>query len=103
MRGSVTLAQPIERRGKVRLTGGLHPAVHGNRARILVYGRSASPDSGRRTRHLHRVAMSTLRPGVRSYVIRVALRPGRKWTLRVKYTNPGVITPGLSARRSLIV
>ncbi|MBV9484459.1 MAG: substrate-binding domain-containing protein [Frankiaceae bacterium] len=96
VRGRVTLAQPTERGGKVLLAGALRPAVTGKRARLVVQAKT----SGHR---FHRVGVRPLDPGARRFAVKVALRPGRAWTVRVTYTNPGLIVRTTSRHRTLVV
>lgn len=98
-RGAVSLDQPTEQRGKVRLSGKLHPAPDG-RGHLVVLAAHANRahSSG-----LHRVASRSPVPGKHAYHLRVSLRPGIKWVVQVKYVDRDLIKPGRSPRREIVV
>jgi tungstate transport system substrate-binding protein len=96
VQAAITLDQPTERGRKVRLAGRLRPMVAGKHARLVVL-------AGTSRHRLHRVATQHLKRGAKRYATRVALKPGRAWTVQVEYVNRGVITRGESRQRTLVV
>jgi hypothetical protein len=92
----VTLRQPTETGGEVRLAGHLAPAVVGSSAHLAVYAGTSKAD-------LKRIRTTPLIAGERSYATSVRLKPGRKWAVEVRYVDPGVLAVARSTRRTLVV
>jgi hypothetical protein len=93
----VSLAKPKRMGGKVLLHGTLAPRAVGRSAVLDVY--ASNPANGHGSR---RVKQMALRPDTKSFRLRVALRQGVRWALRVRYADPGVIVAGTSKRRTLV-
>jgi ABC-type tungstate transport system permease subunit len=96
LQAKVTLAQPTERNGRVRISGELSPRVSGRHGRLIVMAASG--------RHaLHKVASVRLAAGAKRFGTSVRLTPGRAWRIAVRYRNTGVISATKSITRTLVV
>lgn len=96
VRSVVKLAPPTLKGHTVRLAGSASPAVgRDDRARLLVIGRQQGEERPHRLR--------IKRPGPdRRFAIHLNLAPGR-WSLRVKYRDPGAVLAGVSRTLTISV
>jgi hypothetical protein len=97
LHATVSLAKPRRRGRNVLLRGRIDPTTVGHSAVVQV---NAAPAGS--SHALRRVKQFSLRPGTRSFRLRVALRPGRAWRVQVRYADPGVIVAGASKHRFAI-
>jgi tungstate transport system substrate-binding protein len=92
VRAAARLRKPRAVSGGVVVRGRMWPQTGRRRARLQLLARPAGGGQFRTVRRLR------LRNGSRRYELSAPLVPGR-WQVRVRYTDPGVVEAGRSARR----
>jgi ABC-type tungstate transport system permease subunit len=100
VRGHVSLQQPTATGGVVKLAGSLAPVVAGKQARLKIFTQHANGHSDARA---VRIRSRRLPAGAKHFRVRLHLKPGRRWIVSVRYSNPGVILAGDSKQRTIVV
>jgi len=95
--GAPTISSVKAHTGTVTIKGTLSPRVSGSGAKLVVYAGHASAAG------LHVVSTVALSNGAKAFTVKVKLRRGITWKVRVKYVNTGTITAGTSAASSVHV
>ncbi|MBS1680064.1 MAG: substrate-binding domain-containing protein [Actinobacteria bacterium] len=98
VQSQVALRKPSKKKNVVTLRGTIGPAANNSvgAATLVVQGRKA----GKHTK-MHALKKVRAKEGV-AYTVSVKLKPG-KWKLRVRYRNPGVVSPVTSRAVSVSV
>jgi len=82
------------------LAGSLTPAVAGKHARLKIFTQHATGHSDARA---VRIRSRKLPAGAQHFQVHIHLKPGRKWIVSVRYSNPGVLLPADSRQRRIVV
>jgi tungstate transport system substrate-binding protein len=96
--GTATIAALTAKKGIVKVRGRVSPAVVGAAAHLNLY---AVPASRPVSAAPKLVARQPLASGDTTYSVKVALKRGERWRITVRYVNPGQISPGTSAAKTV--
>jgi tungstate transport system substrate-binding protein len=95
--GVPTITKLSAKKGVVKVKGTLSPTVKGSAATLRLYAGRAGSDT------MRFVDSQALKNGAKSFTMKVELRRGVTWNIKVKYVNSGQIASGTSGTRSVHV